>query len=204
MRFRESITPEEIECLDLISFPGEIEIITEEGERFDNAIRDLASQRMIGFDTETKPVFQPHARRCPTALLQLSSEDTSYLFRLHTLGVPKPLADILASKSITKVGAAVADDVRGLQHYADFEPARFMDLQRFAELYGIKDKSVKKLTAIIMGRRVSKAQQLSNWEASQLSWPQQLYAATDAWICLVMYKRLLASQIPPSGEVSFR
>ncbi len=195
MTYRESITPEEIETLELISFPGDIQVITEEGAQFDAAVRDLASRRMIGFDTETKPIFQPHAPRCPTALLQLSSEDTSYLFRLHTLGLPKPLADILASKSITKVGAAVADDVRGLQHYRQFDAARFMDLQHFAEQYGIRDKSVKKLTAIILGRRVSKAQQLSNWEASTLSWPQQLYAATDAWICLVMYKALLASQI---------
>ena len=194
MRFRESITPEEIEQLELISFPGRIEVITEEGPAFDAAVRDLAACRMIGFDTETKPVFQPHAPRCPTALLQLSSEETAYLFRLHTLGLPKPLANILASKTITKVGAAVNDDVRGLQHFTYFEPARFMDLQRFAELYGIKDKSVKKLTAIILSRRVSKAQQLSNWEAATLSWPQQLYAATDAWICLVMYKALLASQ----------
>lgn len=195
MTYRESITPEEIETLELISFPGDIQVITEEGAQFDAAVRDLASRRMIGFDTETKPIFQPHAPRCPTALLQLSSEDTSYLFRLHTLGLPKSLADILASKSITKVGAAVADDVRGLQHYRQFDAARFMDLQHFAEQYGIRDKSVKKLTAIILGRRVSKAQQLSNWEATTLSWPQQLYAATDAWICLVMYKALLASQI---------
>ena len=193
MKFRESITPEEIEGLEMISFPGEIQVITEEDERYRAAIRDLSSCRMIGFDTETKPVFQPHAPRCATALLQLSSEETSYLFRLHTLGVPDSLADILASRSITKVGAAVADDVRGLQRYNHFEAARFMDLQRFAEQYGIKDKSVKKLAAIILGRRVSKAQQLSNWEAPQLSFPQQLYAATDAWICLVMYKSLLAS-----------
>ncbi|MBR3744896.1 MAG: 3'-5' exonuclease domain-containing protein 2 [Bacteroidales bacterium] len=193
MKFRESITPEEIEGLELISFPGEIQVITEEDERYRAAIRDLSSCRMIGFDTETKPVFQPHAPRCATALLQLSSEETSYLFRLHTLGVPDSLADILASRSITKVGAAVADDVRGLQRYNHFEAARFMDLQRFAEQYGIKDKSVKKLAAIILGRRVSKAQQLSNWEAPQLSFPQQLYAATDAWICLVMYKSLLSS-----------
>ena len=193
MKFRESITPEEIEGLELISFPGEIQVITEEDERYRAAIRDLSSCRMIGFDTETKPVFQPHAPRCATALLQLSNEETSYLFRLHTLGVPDSLADILASRSITKVGAAVADDVRGLQRYNHFEAARFMDLQRFAEQYGIKDKSVKKLAAIILGRRVSKAQQLSNWEAPQLSFPQQLYAATDAWICLVMYKSLLAS-----------
>lgn len=191
MSFKESITPEEIESLDLISFPGEIKIITEEGPQFDAAVQDLASSRIIGFDTETKPVFQPHAPRCHTALLQLSNEDTSYLFRLHTLGLPDALADILASGSITKVGAAVADDVRGLQHYNRFEAARFMDLQHFAESYGIKDKSVKKLAGIILGRRVSKAQQLSNWEASSLSFPQQLYAATDAWICLVMYKRLL-------------
>lgn len=181
--------------MELISFPGEIQIITEEDERYRAAIRDLSSCRMIGFDTETKPVFQPHAPRCTTALLQLSSEETSYLFRLHTLGVPDSLADILASRSITKVGAAVADDVRGLQHYNHFEAARFMDLQRFAEQYGIKDKSVKKLAAIILGRRVSKAQQLSNWEAQQLSFPQQLYAATDAWICLVMYKSLLAAGV---------
>lgn len=195
MKFRESITPEEIEGLELISFPGEIQVITEEDERYRAAIRDLSSCRMIGFDTETKPVFQPHAPRCATALLQLSNEETSYLFRLHTLGVPDSLADILASRSITKVGAAVADDVRGLQRYNHFEAARFMDLQRFAEQYGIKDKSVKKLAAIILGRRVSKAQQLSNWEAQQLSFPQQLYAATDAWICLIMYKSLLAAGI---------
>ncbi|MBR5035381.1 MAG: 3'-5' exonuclease domain-containing protein 2 [Bacteroidales bacterium] len=203
MRFKESITPEEIEGLDLISFPGEIHIITHEGPEFDAAVRDLASQRMIGFDTETKPIFQPHAPRSATALLQLSSEDNSYLFRLHSLGLPQSLADILASKSITKVGAAVADDVRGLQHYIPFTAARFMDLQRFAELYGIKDKSVKKLSAIILGRRVSKAQQCSNWEASTLSYPQQLYAATDAWICLVMYKRLLESELAPPPEESF-
>ncbi len=195
MKFRESITPEEIEGLELISFPGEIQVITEEDERYRAAIRDLSSCRMIGFDTETKPVFQPHAPRCATALLQLSNEETSYLFRLHTLGVPDSLADILASRSITKVGAAVADDVRGLQRYNHFEAARFMDLQRFAEQYGIKDKSVKKLAAIILGRRVSKAQQLSNWEAQQLSFPQQLYAATDAWICLIMYKSLLAAGV---------
>ena len=195
MKFRESITPEEIEGLELISFPGEIQVITEEDERYRAAIRNLSSCRMIGFDTETKPVFQPHAPRCSTALLQLSNEETSYLFRLHTLGVPDSLADILASRSITKVGAAVADDVRGLQRYNPFEAARFMDLQRFAEQYGIKDKSVKKLAAIILGRRVSKAQQLSNWEAQQLSFPQQLYAATDAWICLVMYKSLLAAGV---------
>ena len=193
MVFKESVTPEEIESLELIAFDGPITVITARGKDFDEAIRHLSSSRIIGFDTETKPIFNNKAHRNGTALLQLSSETNAYLFRLQMLGLPAELARILADNSITKVGAAVADDIRGLQRYVDFRAARFMDLQAFAERYGIKDKSVKKLTAIILGRKVSKAQQLSNWEAPELSRAQQLYAATDAWICLKMYKALLGA-----------
>ena len=179
--------------MDIVAFNGPISIISTRGKAFDDAIAHLSSCRMIGFDTETKPIFNNKTQRCGTALLQLSSETNSYLFRLHKLGLPQELADILASNSITKIGAAVLDDIRGLQRYNYFEAARFMDLQTFVEKYGIKDKSVKKLSAIILGKKVSKAQQLSNWEAPELLEPQQLYAATDAWICLVMYKVLLGS-----------
>lgn len=191
--FVESIKPEEIEQLETAVFPGRITIITEKGEDYDRAVRHLASSRMIGFDTETKPVFQPHQPRCHTALLQLSSETEAFLFRLHSLGIPDDLAAILSDKSITKIGAAVYDDINGLQHYNHFHAHRFMDLQQFGEKYGIKDKSVRKMAAIILGVKVSKAQQCSNWEASELSAAQQQYAATDAWICLKMYKALLAA-----------
>lgn len=193
MAFKESITQEEIEAMDLLSFDGTIEVISDTGSAYKKAVKHLASCRMIGFDTETKPVFQHHIPHNPTALLQLSSETNAYLFRLNHIGMPKELSAILASSTITKIGAAVWDDIRGLQHYAKFEADRFMDLQSFAERYGIKDKSVKKLSAIILGRKVSKAQQLSNWEAEELSAAQQMYAATDAWVCLKMYKTLLAS-----------
>lgn len=193
MVFKESVTPEEIESLELIAFDGPITVITERGKDYEEAIKHLSSRRIIGFDTETKPIFNNKAHRNGTALLQLSSETNAYLFRLQQLGLPDDLAAILADRSITKVGAAVTDDIRGLQRYVDFDAARFMDLQTFAERYGIKDKSVKKLSAIILGRKVSKAQQLSNWEAAELSRAQQLYAATDAWICLKMYKALLGA-----------
>lgn len=191
--FAESITPEEIEPLETAVFPGRISVITSRGEEYDRAIRHLSSRRMIGFDTETKPVFQPHQPRCHTALLQLSSETEAFLFRLHSLGIPDDLAAILSDGSITKIGAAVTDDIHGLQHYNRFQARRFMDLQLFGEKYGIKDKSVRKMGAIILGLKVSKAQQCSNWEAPELSQAQQQYAATDAWICLKMYKALLAS-----------
>lgn len=193
MIFKESISHEEIEEMELLSFGGKIEIITEIGDAYKKAVKHLSSCRIIGFDTETKPVFHHNVPHNPTALLQLSSDDNAYIFRLTSLGLPKELVAILADKSITKVGAAVWDDIRGLKHYAKFEAARFLDLQSFAERYGIKDKSVKKLSAIILNRRISKAQQLSNWEIEELTVAQQLYAATDAWVCLKMYKTLLAS-----------
>ena len=191
--FQETITPEEIELFDLAAFPGTIHVISQPGPDLDYAVEHLSSQRLIGFDTETKPIFQAHQPRNHTTLLQLSSESEAFLFRLHDLGRPQAVADIMANPYITKIGAAVHDDIRGLQHYCPFEPHRFMDLQSFGEEFGIKEKSVRKMAAIILGCKVSKAQQCSNWEADPLSEAQQLYAATDAWICVKMYKALLAS-----------
>ena len=192
--FQPTITPEEIESLELAAFPGRIHVITQPGPDLDHAIEHLSAQRFIGFDTETKPVFQAHQPRHHTALLQLSSETEAFLFRLQELGLPVEIAGVMADPYITKIGAAVHEDIRGLQHYCPFEPHRFMDLQSFGSEYGIQEKSVRKMAAIILGCKVSKAQQCSNWEADPLSEAQLLYAATDAWICVKMYKALLASE----------
>ena len=198
--FQETISPEEIEQLPLAAFPGRITVITEAGPELDHAIAHLSAQSLIGFDTDTKTIFEARRPRPHTALLQLSSETESFLFRLHYLGLPKEIADILADPYITKIGAAVYDDIRGLQHFRSFEARRFMDLQSFGGKYGIKEKSVRKMAAIILGQKVSKAQQCSNWEAHPLSEAQLLYAATDAWICVKMYKALLASpQVASNG-----
>ena len=96
-----------------------------------------------------------------------------------------------------KIGAAVADDIKGLQQYRKFEARGFVDLQKIVWEWGIKDKSVKKMAAIILGMRISKSQQLSNWEAENLSESQQKYAATDAWVCREMYKKLLVTEKNP-------
>ena len=109
----------------------------------------------------------------------------------------RQLCSILSNPEIIKVGAAVTDDVRGLQKYAKFKAGGFVDLQKIVWEYGIKDKSVKKMAAIILGVRISKTQQLSNWEAEHLSESQQKYAATDAWVCREMYKKLLSSEKNP-------
>ena len=195
--FQISISPEEIGALELASFPGEIVVIDQPDEQFFAAVRYLRRQKVLGFDTETRPTFSPDQHSSGTALLQLSGNGKAFLFRLKKLGLPRPLAAILASSAILKVGAATVDDVRGLQKIAPFKARGFVDLQSMVWEYGIRDKSVKKMTAIILGVKISKAQQLSNWEAEHLSDSQQRYAATDAWVCREMYLRLRQSPKNP-------
>lgn len=198
--FRISISAEEIGELSLAAFPGEITVIDAVDQEFFAAVRYLRRQTVLGFDTETRPTFSPEQHSNGTAILQLSGKEKAFLFRVQKLGLPKQLLSILASSTIIKVGAATRDDVKGLQKVADFTPRGFVDLQSMVWEYGIKDKSVKKMAAIILGVKISKAQQLSNWETEHLSESQMKYAATDAWICREMYLKLLASEKHPLTE----
>lgn len=192
-----SISPEEIAKLELVSFPGEIVLVDSLNDTFYAALRYLRRQKVLGFDTETRPTFTQDQHSNGTALLQLSGPGRAYLFRVQKTGIPRRLAAILANPAILKVGAATIDDIRGLQKYASFKPGGFLDLQSKVWEYGIRDKSVKKMTAIILGVKISKAQQLSNWEAERLSESQQRYAATDAWVCREMYMKLRTCQKHP-------
>ncbi len=193
----ETITPEILDKLEYASFPGKIFVIDSVGAEFNRAIAYLRSQKVIGFDTETRPCFGPNQPRYGVALLQLSGPEKAYLFRINNLGMHRRLCNLLADKRIIKVGAAIHDDIRGLQKIREFEPDSFVDLQKIVWEYGIRDKSVKKMTAIILGFRISKTQQLSNWEAETLSESQCKYAATDAWVCREMYLKLMKSEKNP-------
>jgi len=195
--FRISINNKELEDLKLASFPGEIQVIDDTGVEFEKAVAFLRSQKAIGFDTESRPCFSPDQPHFGVSLLQLSGMDKAFLFRIKKTGMRRSLCKLLSDGEIIKVGAAVNDDIKGLQKYKWFKPGSFVDLQKIVWEYGIKDKSVKKMSAIILGFKISKAQQLSNWEADELSESQQKYAATDAWVCLQMYNKLMASQKNP-------
>ena len=190
MQYPESISSEELTQLEQRDFTGPIVVVSDMDEEFAEAIDYLRSQEVIGFDTETKPSFTSNTPRHHVALLQLSGGDKAYVFRLNMLGLPAPLASLLSDGSILKIGAAVKEDIRGLMHYRKFTARGFVDLQTMVAEYGITDKSVRKMSAIILGKKVSKTQQLSNWEAPQLSGAQLKYAAIDAWVCREMYLKL--------------
>lgn len=191
-----------MEALDFASFPGKIYVIDSVGAEFNRAIAYLRSQKIIGFDTETRPTFSQEQPRYGVALLQLSGPDKAFLFRVNKMGMHRRLCNLLASEKVVKVGAAIHDDIKGLQRKHDFQPGAFIDLQKIVCEWGIRDKSVKKMAAIILRFRISKTQQLSNWEAGSLSEAQCKYAATDAWVCREMYLRLLASEKNPLVEES--
>ena len=194
MAFASTVPVDEIEQLEMASFPGEITVVSsDKSDEFEQAMAYLGEQQALGFDTETKPCFVPKVPRNKMAILQLSGPDKAYIFRLQQVGVPPRLAALLGNPGILKIGAAIHDDIRGLQEYRRFIPKGFVDLQRLAPEYGIEEKSVRKMSAIILKKRVSKSQQLSNWESSHLSEAQLRYAAIDAWICREMYYKLKES-----------
>ena len=136
-------------------------------------------------------VVEPEEGVQRTALLQLASADRCFLFRLSQMKFVREVARVLESGNVVKVGAAVRDDIKGLQKLRWFRPQGFVDLQSVAGEWGIEEKSVRKLAAIVLGSSVSKAQRLSNWEAATLTKAQIGYAATDAWVCLEIYNRLM-------------
>lgn len=184
--FKESITKEELVDLPLKWFEGEI-IIVETKEALLKAVEVLSKQAVIGFDTETKPAFKKGIFN-KVALLQLSTENQAFLIRINKIGFSKKLCDILANPEIIKPGVAIRDDIKGLQELRKFKPGGFVELQDSAKDLGIQNFSLKKLTAITCGFRISKGAQLSNWEADEFTEKQKIYAATDAWTGLKIYE----------------
>ena len=186
--FKESITREELTDLPLRWFDGEI-VIVDNMEKMLRAVEILSKAKVVGFDTETKPAFKKGVFN-KVALLQLSVKDRAFLFRINRIGLPKEICKILANPKIIKPGVAINDDIKALNKIQPFIPNGFVELQENAKTLGITDFSLKKLAAITCGFRISKGQQLSNWEADVLSEAQQIYAATDAWAALEIFENI--------------
>lgn len=188
-----------IQWLPLAAFGGEV-IVVDTPEKVEEAVEYLSKQNAIGVDTESRPSFT-RGVHYPTALLQIATEERCYLFRLTHVGMPQALADIFANPKITKVGLAFKDDIAGLRRRRDFKPANCIDLQTIVPKYGILDMGLQKIFAICFGRKISKAQQLTNWENSHLTPDQARYASTDAWATLLIYKDLMQTKPLPKAQV---
>ena len=153
----------------------------------EKAVNYLKGFPIVGIDTETRPSFAK-GKTYEVSLLQLSTEDTCFLFRLNYIGMPKALVDLLQDSRQLKVGLSLRDDIQNLNRKHKFEPRGFLDLQHYVKEMGIEAQSLQKIYALLFGKKISKSQRLTNWEADVLTDRQKGYAATDAWACVRMYK----------------
>ena len=183
-----NIEKSEIAGMPTVAFEGRI-ITIDTAEETDKAVKALSGEKLLGIDTETRPSFRKGVQH-EVSLIQLSTADTCFLIRLNRTGMPDSLIALLENKEITKVGLSLHDDYQALCRKRKFKAGGFLDLQQHVVKYGIEEKSLQKIFAIVFGQRISKSQQLTNWENDVLTDKQKLYAATDAWACLEIYNRL--------------
>lgn len=174
--------------LPRVVFEGRVIVVQTEAEA-EKAVDYLLSQPLLGFDTETRPTFKP-GRMNPVALLQVATHDTCFLFRLNLMGITPSLVRLLADTSVTKVALSWKDDTHQLQRLCNFMLGDFVELQHYVRTFGIEDAGLQKLYGNVFGQKISKSQQLTNWEAEVLSEGQKRYAATDAWACVRLYEEL--------------
>lgn len=184
----ETISKAEIAGMERVVFLGRIEVV-DTLEKCERAIRILKTCPHVGFDTETRPSFHK-GQSHNVALMQISTSEVCYLFRLNRIGIPAALLELLSSERTLKIGLSLRDDFNMLRKAVDFVPAGFIDLQTYVKAFGIQEQSLQKIYAVLFEKKISKSQRLSNWEADRLTDGQKQYAAIDAWACVEIYEHL--------------
>lgn len=189
IRIKNTVSKAEVAALDKEQFQGRIYVIYTEADA-NKAVDYLNRQQMVGVDTETRPSFKRGLVH-KVALLQISTEETCFLFRLNRIGMPPSLQEFLTN-DVLKIGLSLKDDFMMLQKRKKVhaEEGNWIELQEYVGRFGIDDRSLQKIYANLFGKKISKAQRLTNWEAETLTEGQMIYAATDAWACVKIYKCL--------------
>jgi ribonuclease D len=187
--YKLSISSEELNLLPLKTFEGKVSVITEV-DKLEKVKHEIEKHQIVGFDTETRPSFK-RGQVYKVALLQLAIPNKVFLIRLHHTGLPDAVTSIFENPRIVKAGVAIHDDIKSLQKINKFTPAAFVELATLARSFGLQVESVKKLAGLLLGIRISKSAQTSNWEVPTLTEKQIDYAATDAWVCLEIYSKLM-------------
>ena len=186
---KSKITKEEINLLPIVVFEGKITLV-DDLSKVHPAIEELRKAKVVGLDTETKPSFTRGTFH-KVSLVQISTLNHCFLFRLNLIGFPPALAEFLTDIRIKKIGLSLRDDFNGLNKHHKFLPENIVDIQSIAQSYGIMELSLQKIYAILFDKKISKSQRLTNWESPELTEQQQRYAATDAWASLQIYLQLM-------------
>jgi len=180
------LSKDDINALDIIRFDGEVNLVSSSNDT-QESINYLSAQSIIGFDTETRPIFVKGRVNAPS-ILQLAGEDKVFIYQLDSMNSLAPVFEILSNKNITKCGVSVDRDLIELMFFESFNPCSFIDLGDIARATDIPHHGLRGLVALFIKKRISKGAQISDWSREKLSRSQILYAATDAWISLQLFK----------------
>ena len=190
-----AISKEQLAELPKVTYPGNIKVVNTAAE-MRRAISILKRYEILGFDTESRPTFRKGAT-IHVSLIQIATEDVCFLFRIRKISDISPLKEIIESEKILKIGLSLHDDFNIMSHDHNFQPKGFVDLQKIVPEYNLGNTSLQKIYAILFDERITKSQQLSNWDAEELSDAQLSYAAIDAWACIRIYKKLKSGNFNP-------
>lgn len=182
--------------MPVVVFDGRIIVIQTEAEA-EKAMNYLLAQKVLGVDTETRPSFRKGVVN-RVALLQVSTPDTCFLFRLNMIGLCPAIVRFLTDDKVLKIGLSLKDDLHNLHHWGEFEARNFVELQSMVGEVGILEMSLQKIYAILFGQKISKRQRLTNWEIDVLNDAQKSYAAIDAWACLKIYD--MVQELKTTGD----
>lgn len=174
--------------LPVVEFQGRIVVVLNASEA-ERAVDYLLSCPILGLDTETRPSFR-RGHTFKASLLQVATSDVCFLFRLNYTGLTPAIIRLLEDTKVTKIGLSWHDDLNALHRLGEFKTGHFIDIQDHVRELGIEDLSLQKIYANLFGQKISKRQQLSNWEADILTDRQKVYAATDAWACIKIYQEI--------------
>ncbi len=200
MIIERTIKKEQLKNLPKASYSGRIYVIQTE-EEANKAVNYLKTQSVVGIDSETRPSFKK-GQSYKVALLQVATEECCFLFRLNIIGLAPSIINFLEDPKVSKVGLSLRDDFMMLRKRGSFEEESCIELQEYVRAFGIQDKSLQKIYALLFKERISKSQQLTNWEAEVLTDSQKMYAANDAWACLNIYNLLQKLKVTGDFEIA--
>jgi ribonuclease D len=179
------LSPEALGALPIRRYEGAVHVLAGPAD-LERAMADIGQERVVGFDTETRPAFRPGERYLPS-LVQFATAGTVYILQIQQHDFSGAVREILASERIVKAGVSVAHDLRSLKQLFEFEAQAVVDLGRVAKRHGVQQTGVRNLVGIFLGTRIPKGAKTTNWAARRLTPQQIVYAATDAWACRELY-----------------
>ncbi len=183
------ISKEEINELPLNAYEGPVHLISDD-DQLAEVLPALKQETVLGFDTESRPSFKK-GQNFPASLLQLGGEQEIWLFQIQNLENKKSLWKILADRKMIKAGVAIQDDIKKLQDILPFKPGGFVEIATLTQQAGILNTGLRNLAGLLLGFRISKRAQVSNWAKSNLTEAQIQYAATDAWVSRRLYLHMI-------------